>query len=216
MMTDSHSHRNSSPHSPATGSENRVAVTLPPIIAKVTAGSSVTSSEIPPLIDFRVTNPVVYLKTWWHRVMSGEGIDVRLRIHPVTAFVLSLILVGGGYGLGHFILPPIVFEYVPLLASPTPSPTANPWKETAYQGTLRYSSVTLKYYLSTTSSQAITLEVPPSVDLSKLVGKKIFAAGNYNSRTDVLVVADITDLTILPASPPPIPTVTPTPRSSPS
>lgn len=186
-----------------------VSETPPPPLVSHTS----SAEGVPPLLDFKITNPITYLKYWWKRVVAGEGIDVHLRVHPVTAVVISLILVGGGYSLGHFVLPPDspLIKYVPQLAPATPSPTPDPWKETAFQGTLRYSSVTKRYYLATSAAQAITLEVPASIDLSKLVGKRIFAVGKYNNKTDVLVVADISNLAVLPSLPIPIPTVSPTP-----
>jgi hypothetical protein len=168
-------------------------------------------SSTPPLVNFQITNPVTYLKLWWSRIMRGEGIDFRFRAHPVTAFVITAIIASAAFGLGRLTLPAPIIQYLPILASPPPSPTPDPWKETAYQGTLRFSSVTQKYYLSTTSSQAITLEVPPSIDLAKLVGKKIFAVGKYNSKTDILIVADAASFVVLPNTPIPVPVISPSP-----
>lgn len=46
----------------------------------------------PDLLNFRITNPVTYLRLWWKKVMSKEGIDFRFRIHPVTAVILAPFL----------------------------------------------------------------------------------------------------------------------------
>lgn len=188
------------------------------VITVETPAEPTTKKEaIPPLVNLKVTNPITYLKLWWKKIIGGEGIDLRLKIHPLTAVILALIFLGGGYSLGHFVIPPVIIKYMPgILVSPTPTPTPDPWRETAYQGTLRYSSATQKYYLSTTSAQAITLEVSPFIDLAPLIGRKIFAVGKYNSKTDVLIVSEVTSLAVLPSSPIPIPTFTPPPAGGPT
>lgn len=178
---------------------------------------SAKKDPTPPLVSFKLTNPVTYLKIWWKRVVAADGIDFRLKIHPLTALILAFIFLGGGYSLGHFVIPPVIVQYLPsVLISPSPlaSPSPDPWKDTAYQGTLRFSAATKRYYLSTSSAQAITLEVPSAIDLEPLIGKKIFAVGRYNSKTDILIVSEITSLAVLPSNTVPIPTFTPTPSAT--
>ncbi|MFZ5933036.1 MAG: hypothetical protein ACOYT7_03115, partial [Patescibacteria group bacterium] len=129
------------------------------------------------------------------------------------------------FGLGSFVLPFSLpfFKYNP---EPVSLPTPDPWRETGFTGTLQYSSQTGKFYLLTTSSEAITLEVPANVNLENSVGKRIFAAGRYNKTTRILIVSDTKDLEVLPknpvpipttsASPSPISTIIPSPGASPS
>ena len=62
----------------------------------------------------------------------------------------------------------------------------------------------------TTSSEAITLQVPNNLDLLPLVGKRIMAVGEYNKEQKLLKVFDAKDLEILPKTPVPIPTFEPT------
>ncbi len=70
----------------------------------------------------------------------------------------------------------------------------------------------VKFYLITTSTEAVTLEIPVGFNLSTLVGKRILAVGTYDSKNKVLEVEDIQDLEVLSTTPVPIPTVTPTPK----
>lgn len=164
------------------------------------------SSDYPPMVSLQVTNPVTYLKLWWKKVMSGEGIDVKFRVHPITAIVLALIICGAGFGLGRLTFPadsPIV-RYVPKLG---PTPTSSPWKEEAYTGIVQKTYSTGKYYLLTNGSIAISLNFPANVNPEKLIGKRILAVGKYNKLEDVLYVVDASDLELLPEDANPVPTI---------
>lgn len=182
---------------------------------KPSSVSSLPKSD-PPLVKFQITNPVTYLKRWWARIMKDEGVDFRFRIHPVTAVAVATVIAGAGFGLGRWVLPVPIVQYATYLGIPTPTPTPDPWKETAYTGKLQYSAN--RYFLVTTATEAITLEVPTSINLFPLIGKRILAVGSYNKQTRVLVVKDTTDLEILPSSPVPLPTNTasPTPTATPT
>jgi hypothetical protein len=170
------------------------------------------TDEDPPLVSLKVTNPVTYLKRWWKRVATNEGVDFRFRVRPLTAIAIAvavtLVLTGTGFSLGRitFPIPSPIIKYVPQLG---PSPTPDPWKETAFTGSLKFTSSTQKYYLVTTSAEAITLNVPSNIDLSKFVGKRILASGNYNKSTRILDVKDAQDLEVLPTKAMTIPTLTP-------
>jgi hypothetical protein len=162
-----------------------------------------------PLVNLQVSNPVTYLKSWWKRVMGKEGIDFRFRIKPLTAIAIAIVLATFGFGVGRFafsVQSPYI-KYVPTV-SPTPMPTPNPWRETAFSGTLRFSTFDDRFYLTTTSAEAISLEIPDNVDLSELMGRRIFATGNYNERSRVLKVTDAADLEVLPKEIEEVPVVT--------
>src|SRR3989344_7099212 len=163
--------------------------------------------EEPPLVALRVTNPIVYIKKWWKSVLGNEGIDFRFRIRPLTAIAIAAVIASIGFGVGNFVLP----YKLPFFEYATPKPTSTPkpeeWKETAYIGTLKYSETTEKFFLVTSSSaEAITLEVPDNLNLSTLVEKRIITAGNYSKAKRILVVTDAKDTEVLPKSPVPIPT----------
>ena len=173
-------------------------------------------SHEPPIVDFKVRNPITYIKNWWKKIIGNEGVEIKIKVRPITTLLIVALVLTGTYGLGVITALlakiPMIKDVLPTpIPSQTPQPTSNPWKETAFSGTLRFSTVTQKYYLSTSSAEAITLDVPLSINLSKLVGKKIFAVGKYNKTTDILIISDISGLVILPASTQPIPTFTPTP-----
>lgn len=163
-----------------------------------------------PLVDVKVTNPIAYLKSWWKRIIGNEGIELKVRVRPLTAIAISLIIVSVSFGIGRFNLPfKIPFFEITPKSSPTPTPEL--FRDTAFSGTLRFTEVGGKYYLITSSSEAITLEVPENVDLNELVGRRIFATGRYNPNTRMLLVAEASDLEILPKEIIPVPTNPPTP-----
>jgi len=169
----------------------------------------------PPLVDVKVTNPVTYIKKWWAKIIGNEGVDFSFHIRPLTAILVSLAIASVGFGFGRFVLPfelPF-FKYIDnTLSSPNPTPTEEPiWRETAFTGNLQYSNTTYKYYLVTTSSEAITLDVPKTIDLNELIGKRILAAGLYNKAERILKVSDAKNMEVLPKTPVAVPTNTPTP-----
>lgn len=169
-------------------------------------------NQEPPLVT--VTNPVTYLRRWWDKVMGKEGIDFRFTVHPVTAVLIAAVTATIGFGVGRFVLPEGVkipfFEFGTVSTNkPTSSPVVE-WKETAFTGKLQYSVTNKKFFLLTTSSEAITLSVPSNLDLLTLVGKRIMAVGEYNKSTKLLLVSDVKDLEVLSNTPVPIPTVEPT------
>ncbi len=164
----------------------------------------------PPLLTVQVTNPVTYLKSWWKKVMGNEGVDFHFKIKPLTAIAMTIIIATFGFGVGKITLTPQkpFIKYVPTII-PAPVSTPNPWRETAFSGTLRFSSAENRFYLLTTSSEAVNLDVLESVDFKKFIGRRIFATGKYNSDTRTLIVSDASDLELLPEKLEPVPVATP-------
>ena len=200
-------------------SAKKSAESLPPLVEvnknAVIEKVVTVNKKDPLLVDLKVTNPIVYIKAWWKRVMANEGVDFRFRIRPLTAIAIAAVLAGMSFGLGRWSLPasnPIV-KYLPQLA---PSPTPDVWRETAFTGVLKLADVNKRYYLLTSQAEAITLEAPGSVNMTKLVGKRILAIGKLNTQTGVLVVIDVADLEILPTLVVPVPVLaTPSPTPAP-
>ncbi|EKE06068.1 MAG: hypothetical protein ACD_19C00091G0007 [uncultured bacterium] len=188
---------------------------LPPISVSVNNPTSVNTTNPPDLVNLKITNPLVYIKYWWKRIMANEGIDFRVRIKPLTVFGVSLIAFSLAFGLGGVVLPKFFpwmkFNSGIVTTSPTPQPEL--LKDTALKGTLTKTNTNPpKFYLITTSTEAVTLEIPDGFNLASLVGKRILAVGTYDSKNKVLEVEDIQDLEVLSTTPVPIPTVTPTPK----
>lgn len=194
---------------------------VPPISVTTNTDQRISTTTPPDLVNVKITNPLVYIKYWWKRIMANEGIDLRLRVKPLTVFGVSLIAFSLAFGLGGVVLP-VAFPGLKINNLIYPSPTPTPeiiWKDTALKGTLTKTNTDpIKFYLVTTSTEAVTLEVPVGFNLITLVGKRILAVGTYNSKDKVLEVEDIQDLEVLSTTPVPIPTSppTPTPTSSPS
>lgn len=166
------------------------------------------SNDDPPVVQFAVNNPVNYLKRWWARVIGNEGIDVKFRIHPLTAIAIAVVLGSAGFGIGRLSVPEPLIKYVPFLASPTPVATLNPWRETAYTGILRFTQTSKTYLLEVGQGETISLRILPNVDLSKFIGRRILAIGKVNDITKTLEVSEATDLEILPNQAIVVPVVT--------
>ena len=169
----------------------------------------------PPLISFSLTNPVTYLRKWWKAAMDGEGVDIRLKIHPFTVVAIVLAVSGVSFGLGRITVPEPIAGYVPFLM-PTPVPIIpeiNPWRDAAFVGTLQKQGDL--FYLLGNDARAIRLEGPGNVLLANFVGRKILASGSYNAETLVLKVSVASDLELITGSLP-VPTTKSTPSATPS
>ncbi len=169
----------------------------------------------PPLVSFSVTNPITYLKRWWKRIIGNEGVELRIKIKPLTTLILVILLFSGTFSLGaltallHNV--PVLREVLPL---PLPTPSPDPWRDAAYSGILRKIADN-KFYLQTTDAKAINLSIPTNVNLEKYVGKRIFASGRFNVDSGVLEVTDATDLEVLPQQAQVVATLAPTPTTTP-
>ena len=176
-----------------------------------------TSEKIPPMVDVKVTNPVTYFKLWWEKVMGKEGVYFSFRIHPITAFLIVFGFSAGVFSVGRYSVN-IPFLQYETVETAKPTATADVvWKETGFTGKLQFSEKEQRFFLLTTSSEAIVLSVPQNLDLTSLVGKRIFAIGEYNKAQRLLKVTDAKDLEVLSKTPQSIPTLVPTiePTSTP-
>jgi len=103
-----------------------------------------------------------------------------------------------------------------ILATDSPTPSSD-WRETALKGTLKKTtSVPIRFFLLTSSDEAVTLQAPDYITLDKLIGKRILATGDYSQKQKLLIIQDVQDLEVLSTTPIPIPTSTPTMTPTPS
>lgn len=165
----------------------------------------------PPFVSFSITNPVTYIRKWWKSVMDGEGVDLKLKIHPMTAVLIVLAVGGASFGIGRLVVPAPILKYIPILATPLPTASPNPWVETALNGILQKQGT--QYYLVGTQTQAIRLEVPTGVLLDPSVGKRILATGEFNATTQVLKVSIASNIEVV-SGIAPMRTALPSPVSS--
>ena len=194
---------------------------LPPISVTTNNPTSVSTTNPPDLVSLKITNPLVYIKYWWKRIMANEGIDFRVKVKPLTVFGVSLIAFSLAFGLGGVVLP-FAFPWIKVKSNAvsvqqSPTPTPNDWRETAIKGTLKKTNtIPVKFFLLTSSDEAVTLQVPTNLNLLSLVGRRILVTGNYNQKQKTLIISDVQDLEVLPTTPVPIPTQTPAPTNTPA
>ena len=193
---------------------------IPPISFSTSQNQNVKTGDVPDLLNFKVTNPLVYIKAWWKKIMANEGMELKFKAKPITAIAISVALFSLVFGLGGFVFPAL-FPFLSVKSnnsgvttSPTPPPD---WRDTALKGTLKKTaSVPVRFFLLTSSDEAVTLEAPDYITLDKLIGKRILATGNYSQKQKLLIIQDVQDLEVLPTTPLPIPTSTPTPTPMPT
>jgi hypothetical protein len=181
---------------------------------KTTLKENDTSKDIdPPLVSLKITNPITYFKIWWKKIIGNEGIEIKLKIRPLTAVALSVAVISLSFGLGRIsatdYFPYFVIESKPTSTNPIiiayPTSSLSDLQDTAFTGTLRYSSVNRKYYLQTTSSEAISLSIKEDIDLTKYIGKKIIVMGKYDKDSRILYVDDVNNLELVAKTPTPTP-----------
>jgi len=161
----------------------------------------------PPLVDVKVSNPITYIKSWWKKVVGNEGMEIRIKIKPLTAILITIIVVTLCLGITKVVLP-FDIPFLEFNSVLTPTPIA--FRQTAFAGILRFLESNDKYFLEINSAEAITLEIPDNINLDKFIGRRIFASGEYYDGQRILKVADVTDLEIFPEKIIPIPTLEPT------
>jgi len=149
----------------------------------------------PPFISFSITNPVTYIRRWWKGVMDGEGVDLKLKIHPMTAVLIVLAVGGASFGVGRLAVPEPILKYIPILATPLPTATPNPWAETALTGTLQKQAGT--FFLLGNDTQAIKLEISSDIQLESSIGKRILASGQFNAVSGVLKISDASHVAVI-------------------
>ncbi len=140
---------------------------------------------------------------------------VKFKAKPITAIAISVALFSLVFGLGGVVFPTL-FPFLNInntnevVATDSPTPSSD-WRETALKGTLKKTtSVPIKFFLLTSSDEAVTLQAPDYITLDKLIGKRILATGNYSQKQKLLIIQDVQDLEVLSTTPIPIPTSTPT------
>lgn len=162
--------------------------------------STSKKTDIPPLVNLQVSNPITYLKLWWKKIIGNEGIEIKLKVRPLTAIVIIVLLFGLSFGAGWV---SALFSQIPILKDVIPNqtpvvystPASDQWRLTAFSGLLQQTGG--KFYLVTTDAEAITLEVPSNVNLAKYIGKKIFATGKYYKGLGLLEVSEASDLEVV-------------------
>jgi len=117
---------------------------------------------------------------------------------PITAFIVVLGIGTVGFGVGRLtsIISNSPLRETPIYKYfPQPTPTPDPWRETAFTGTVRYSDLNKVFYLITTQeSEAILLTLPKNIDLTPYMYRRIFATSHYNGFTNTLHVTEASDL----------------------
>lgn len=172
-----------------------------------------------PLVDLKVTNPITYIKSWWKKIIGNDGIELIIKVKPLTAIAITIIVVTVSFGIGKwkfpFALPFLEYssEEPPVTTQDLGIDNFMDMRETAFSGELRYDQAKDKYFLFTSNSEAINLTVPENINLSEYVGKRIYAAGSYQEMNRLLFVESASDMEVLPTKAVIIPTESPTPTA---
>lgn len=104
---------------------------------------NINTTNPPDLVNIKITNPLVYIKYWWKRIMANEGIEVKFKAKPITVFGAVLIYSTVAFGVGGIVLPTF-FPWVKvnsIVIATTPTATPQIVKDTALRGTLTKTNV---------------------------------------------------------------------------
>lgn len=133
----------------------------------------------PPLIDIKVTNPITYFKLWLKRLLKNEGIDLRLRIRPLTAIAIGLAFATFFAGTG-FSVAKVFF--------PTSSPILK--REVSYQGVIQKTD-TGSYFLVLSDGVMYRLTPKTKLELDSFISKSVLVRGNLTREPNVINVSEI-------------------------
>jgi hypothetical protein len=145
----------------------------------------------PPLVSLSVTNPITYIKKWWKSLVHNEGVDIRFRIRPLTALLISLgfaiVLFGGGYSFG------VLNSYLPV---PIPlislAPTINPIREVGYTGIIRRTQE--NYFIEIGNGEMILVNSKDMTDIEKFVGKRVLTSGTLDTTSNIYTPKDLSEI----------------------
>lgn len=133
----------------------------------------------PPLIDIKITNPVKYLKLWLKRLLKNEGIDLRVRIRPLTAIAMCMAFATFFAGTG-FSVAKIFF--------PTSSPILK--REVSYQGVVQKGGNGY-YYLVLSDGVMYKLTPKSKLNLDQYLTQSVSLKGNLTREPNVINVSEV-------------------------
>lgn len=162
------------PNSPNTPNHPNI-----PLPVSFTQNSKYSEKNDPPLVAVSVTNPVTYLKLFLKRFLKNEGIDIHLKIKPLTVIgMIAALSISFGAGFN-----------VAQIFFPTSSPILH--REVAYQGTVQKTQDG-KFYLSLIDNSLWILR--PTVfysNFNNLVNKQVLLKGNLTADKNVIEVKEV-------------------------
>ena len=163
-----------------------------------------------PLVSVSVNNPISWFMKLVNQLKKKQTTTFTFRLGvPLIALpVLIAAFAGVFFGLGKLTTPK-----EEKIVEKTPSSYY-----VSRAGVLKIVEGAEKpvYFLVLSSGEALKLQPPENINLSKLSDKRIMASGTYTVETNTIDVENIADMELLPASPSPIPTVTPIPTATPT
>lgn len=150
-----------------------------PLPVSFTQNNKYSEKNDPPLVAVSVTNPVTYLKLFLKRFLKNEGIDIRLKIKPLTVIACVLAL-STAFGTG-FNVAQIFF--------PTSSPVLH--RAITLQGNIQRSE-TGQYYLSLPDNSIWTLRPKNNnINLSSDINRQVMVKGNMTPENNVIEVKEV-------------------------
>lgn len=150
-----------------------------PLPVSFTQNNKYSERNDPPLVAVSVTNPVTYLKLFLKRFLKNEGIDIHLKIKPLTVIACVLAL-STAFGTG-FNVAQIFF--------PTSSPLLH--RAITLQGNIQRSG-TGQYYLSLPDNSVWTLRPKNNnINLANDINRQVMVKGNMTPENNVIEVKEI-------------------------
>lgn len=150
-----------------------------PLPVSFTQNNKYSEKNDPPLVAVSITNPVTYLKLFLKRFLKNEGVDIHLKIKPLTVIACVLAL-STAFGTG-FNVAQIFF--------PTSSPVLH--RAITLQGNIQRSE-TGQYYLSLPDNSIWTLRPKNNnLNLSNDINRQVMVKGNMTPENNVIEVKEV-------------------------
>ncbi len=172
-------HSKTDPQTPPSSPNTQNIPNSYPSPVSFTQSNKYSEKNDPPLVAVSVTNPVTYLKLFLKRLLKNEGIDIHLKIKPLTVIACVLAL-STAFGTGF---------NVAQMFFPTSSPLLH--RSITLQGNIQRSE-TGQYYLSLPDNSIWTLRPKNnSINLSDDINRQVMVKGNMTPENNVIEVKEV-------------------------
>lgn len=150
-----------------------------PLPIQITQNNKYSEKNDPPLVALSVTNPVTYLKKWLGKLLKNEGIDIHIKIKPLTVigFALAFATVSGvSFSIGSMFFP-------------NSSPILH--RQVVYSGVIQKGEQGQYYLMKSDSSIWKLRPKGNNINISSLVNKQAVVTGNLTSEQNLIEVSEV-------------------------
>ena len=163
-----------------------------------TPGSDIDPDLEKPILELTVSNPFKKILYWLNQIRKRQTTTLAFKLSiPLIAIP---VIFAAAFSLGRISSLSLLKPFSQPSASPSNSPNPSVPQEITISkaGALRIAKSAAKttYLLALRNGELVSLEIPPTIDLTKYANKQILVTGTLDKNTNILKVTDIAEVTI--------------------